>query len=599
MEDDDKNGITIISKYVEFSLRETVEKIDAYLNSKHISGDTDSQGREKPFFNIVNLAVNVWMRATDLDQKDIRVIATKQSHYILSFIATILLQDWMKKSSFGQFLNEWGRVLARYGSAVVKFVEKEGEMFKEVIPWNRLIVDSVDFENNIKIEKLWFTPAQLKKQKGYNKELVKKLIDNLTTRKTNDGQQKDNKSEYILVYEVHGELPLSFLTGEESDEETYVQQMHVISSTEKKDDGEGFDDYTLISGRESSDPYMITHLIKEDGRTLSIGAVEHLFDAQWMVNHSQKQMKDQVDLASKLLFQTSDGNFVGQNVLNSIENGDILIHTANSPLTQINNKPDIGAILSLQQQWQAIGNQINNISEAMTGQAPPSGTAWRLQQAILQESHSLFDFMAENKGLAIEEMLRRFIIPFLKKKLDTTEEISSILEDYQIKQLDAMFVPNEARRMVNQEIKETILSGEIYDTSNQDADIVNSEEGLRQSLGKLGNQRFFKPSEIKTKTWKEVVKDLEWEFDINITNESKDTQGILATLTTTLQSIASNPMILQDPNAKMIFNRILNVAGGISPIEISQAQTQAQNQAQNQMQALPAPATAGVGGGRA
>ena len=36
MEQDDISGNTTISKYVNFSLRETIEKIDAYLNSKHI-----------------------------------------------------------------------------------------------------------------------------------------------------------------------------------------------------------------------------------------------------------------------------------------------------------------------------------------------------------------------------------------------------------------------------------------------------------------------------------------------------------------------------------------------------------------------------------
>jgi len=40
-------------KYVDFDMHETIEKIHAYLNSRHISGDTDDMGRDKPFFNIV------------------------------------------------------------------------------------------------------------------------------------------------------------------------------------------------------------------------------------------------------------------------------------------------------------------------------------------------------------------------------------------------------------------------------------------------------------------------------------------------------------------------------------------------------------------
>lgn len=572
-ENNDQNGTTLISKYVDFSLRQTIEKIDAYTNSKHISGDTDSLGREKPFFNIVTAAINIWYRATDIDRKNIRFRADKSNQYVLSFLYTILLQEWMLKSKFGVFLNDWGRTLAKYGSAVSKLVEKNGELICEVVPWNRLICDPIDFENNIKIEKLYFTPAQLKQNTNYDKEFVDELCESLSTRELITGETVDNRSDYIPVYEVHGKLPLSYLTDNEEDDEVYVQQMHVISFANNKS-GQ-FDDYTLVKGRERKDPYFIAHLAKEDGRTMSIGAVENLFNAQWMVNHSQKQIKDQLDLASKIIFQTSDGNFVGQNALTNIENGDILIYAQNQPLTQINNKPDIGAMQAFQRDWQSIGNQINGIADAMITQAK-SGTAWRQTQAELQEAHSLFELFTENKGLALEEMLREYVIPFFTKKLNNSDEISAILEDHQVKQLDMMYVPNEAIRIVNQKIKDTILSGQIFDPTQQEGMIAQTEEQLRQELNKLGNQRFIKPGDIETTTWKEVLKDFEGDIEIDITGENKDLQSMMTTLTTTLQAIATNPMILQDPNAKLIFNRLLETVGGISPIEIQTAQAQPQ-----------------------
>jgi hypothetical protein len=39
MEDDDERGETTSSKFVTFSLRETINKISAYLNSKHTTGE--------------------------------------------------------------------------------------------------------------------------------------------------------------------------------------------------------------------------------------------------------------------------------------------------------------------------------------------------------------------------------------------------------------------------------------------------------------------------------------------------------------------------------------------------------------------------------
>jgi hypothetical protein len=570
MEDDDQIGVTTISKYVQVSLREDIEKIDAYSNSKFTSGDTDSLGRDKPFFNIVTAATNIWFRATDIDRKNIKIKATKQGDFILSFLASIHLTEWMRHSAFGQFLNEWGRTLAKYGSAVVKFVEKDGELYKEVVPWNRLLCDAVDFDANPKIEKLWLTPAQLKQRKGYNQEMVKELISNTSVRQTMDRQQKDSKADYILLYEVHGLMPLSYLTENEADKDTFQQQMHVISfKTSKK----GEDDYTLFKGRESKDPYMITHLIKEDGYTLGTGAVKHLFQAQWMMNHTIKMIKDQLDLASKLIFQTSDGNFVGQNALNNIENGDILVYQLNQPLTQLqNNSHDITSLQNFATSWKSLGNEITGVSESMMGETAPAGTPWRQVEALLNESHSLFEMMVENKGLALEDMFTKYIIPFIKKKMDTTEEIAATLEEYQILQFDSLYAPNQAIRNNRKKIIDRVLSDE--DTRDltpewQAQDIMMEQESIKKGLTQLGNQRFIKPSDISTKTWKEAMKDLEWKVEVDVTGEQTDRQNALVTYQTALQFIASLQGRPLTPDERFLFNKLISQTGHISPLELT------------------------------
>ena len=222
------NGTTAISKYVDFSLYETIEKIDAYLNSKHTSGELDSLNREKPFFNIVTAAVNIWYRATDIDRKDMKIKATRSGDTLAAFLATAVLQDWMKRENFGQFLNEWGRSLARYGSTIVKFVVKGGTLYPMVMPWNRMIVDTVAFDDSIKIEILELNEAQLRQQKGYDPEMVDSLCNALSARQNQNRQRKDNLNDFIRLYEVHGLLPVANLKqakGEEytaDDCDTYV-----------------------------------------------------------------------------------------------------------------------------------------------------------------------------------------------------------------------------------------------------------------------------------------------------------------------------------------------------------------------------------------
>lgn len=67
--------------------------------------------------------------------------------------------------------------------------------------------------------------------------MVEALIDSQTTRKTQDGVAIDNKSNYIEIYEIHGEMPLSWLTDNEEDDDEYVQQMQVISYVACEEEG--------------------------------------------------------------------------------------------------------------------------------------------------------------------------------------------------------------------------------------------------------------------------------------------------------------------------------------------------------------------------
>jgi len=384
-----------------------------------------------------------------------------------------------------------------------------------------------------------------------------------------DDQQVDTNADYIELYEVHGEFPLSFLTGNDKDAEIFTQQMHVISYV---GDGKGkFDDFTLVSGREKKNPYMITHLIEEDGRVMGIGAVEHLFEAQWMVNHSVKAIKDQLDLASKLIFQTSDGSFVGQNVLQAIETGDIMIHSPNQPLTQIaNNSHDITSLQNYSSQWQTLAQQITSTPDAISGGTMPSGTAYRQVAVLNQEVHNFFDMMIENKALYLENMLREYIIPHLKTKFNTSEEIAATLGMEDITKLDQMYIKSETNRIINDTNKQAILSGKLAEPIDESA----IQGQVKDMLMEQGSQRFIKPSEIEDTTWNDIFKEIEYTSNVEITNEASNKAERLATLTELLQTIAKSPQILQDPNGKLFFNKILEESSVISPIQFQYSQAQ-------------------------
>lgn len=553
-------GGTLMSKYVRTDLYEDINTIYAYLDSKHISGEFDSLGREKPFFNVVLAARNIWFRATDIDRKNILLKATEQKMTLAVFFLWLHLQDWMRRENFGEFLNTWGISLAGFNTSIVKFVEKDGRLIPRVVPWSQLIVDQINFEDNIKIETLELTESQLYDR--YGKEAVDELVNAKKARETTNKQAKDNKNDYYKLYELHGKLPLSEITGNEKDTEP-VQQMHVVSMVGKLK-GKGEDVYTLYKGKEKEDPYIRTFLLgSEDGSINLNGAVKNLFQTQWMVNHSQKAIKDQLDLASKLIFQTADPNYLGQNAFSAIENGDIMIHAPNSPLTSINNTAhDVTSLTSFGQQWQALGNEINGISEPMLGIAPKSGTAWRQTESLLQESYSLFEIMTENKGLALDKMLRRFILPFLLTKMNNDNEIMATLDMHGVKEIEGKFIRNEAIRHNNGLMIEEMFNGGIA----MERDVKTTEEMIKEQLNEFGNQRFFKPSEIK---WSEEFKNIDLDkIEIEITGESADTKAVLDTIDKMLGVIV-NPQYQNNKQAQYLVNKALIKTGFLSPVELS------------------------------
>lgn len=571
IEDDYIYGTVQSSKYVEYSQYNTIEKIYAYLNSTHISGKKDSQGRDKPFFNIVVAAANIWMRATDIDRKDIRIRAARMQSWIDAFLATVILQDWMKKSKFGMFLNKWGRILSRYGSCVVKVIEKDGELFIRALPWSKIIVDPIDFESNPKIEPMDLTLGELYKRvqtHGYDKDVLDAFCHALETRKTTNKHNKDTKPGFVRVYEYHHYDPLVYITGNPEDADTYVHQMHVITYVAKKEGKETkYEDFTLFKGKEDRSPYFITHLIEEDDRTLAIGAVEYLFQSQFMQNHSMKTIKDLLDMASKTIFKTTDEKFIGNNFLTDLEQGAVLHYTGD--LDRLNNSPlDVVSHSNFASAWKSLGNEIVGVSDAMLGVAPKAGTAWRLQETILNENYSLFELMTENKGLYLEEIFREVIAPHIKKKLDNKDEVTAILNAYDIDRVDALYIKNYSIKEVKAIIKRKIIDGDIVTPEEQDIMLADTQEELRSALKALGEQRYFKPSDFDDKTWKEQFKDLEWELEFDVTGEQKNVQEMLTTLNTALQMILT-PGFNENRQAQMVVGEILNLTGAMSPVRFN------------------------------
>jgi hypothetical protein len=100
------------------------------------------------------------------------------------------------------------------------------------------------------------------------------------------------------------------------------------------------------------------------------------------------------------------------------------------------------------------------------------------------------------------------------------------------------------------------------------------EQSMQSQLSELGNQRFFKPSDLDSVTWKESINDFEWEVVIDTPSDQKDVNLVMETLTNVLNTITdpTRAAALNTPMGKMLFNKIISMTGAISPLEIADIQ---------------------------
>jgi hypothetical protein len=202
--------------------------------------------------------VNVATRATDMDTKDIQVQSEKPGAGTEAFLLSLKNRNWMEQSRFGVFLNKFSHTRTKYGGVLVKKTEKNGELTLDVMQWRNMITDQVDIANGVKIERHYYTPAELKEMAGAGWNNIDDAIamakNSQEAIAANSPSTKNRTpGSYIEVFEVHGVLPDCYLPNEKDDEqagenqqgseakagedkETYSRQMHIVVLAESDKD---------------------------------------------------------------------------------------------------------------------------------------------------------------------------------------------------------------------------------------------------------------------------------------------------------------------------------------------------------------------------
>lgn len=567
----------------EWSMFEHCKRTLMYLNSRYEKGNFG----DKPFNNIILDKINLQHRAVDIDVKDVQVYVDNPEEYYKSFLVRKYHERWARKNDLGEFFNDMAETWTDYGGVIVKNCY-DGKPV--VVPFNTIaFVDQSSIEDSPICIKHFFTPDGLKE---YDGKWYSDAIDEVITLAGEQHQQKETQrtkqkietpTAYIEVYELHGVLPAKWVKGYENEPDfTYKRQCQVVAYYWDKDGKK--QGITLYSGTEAKNPFKVSLRDKIAGRGLGRGGVEELFEAQVWVNYSEIQQKEMLDIASKILFQTADPAFGTRNQTRNLQQGQILTHEENKPLSLVNNAPiNLPQFREAVDRWNLQAKTISASFDSISGEESKSGTPFRLGLLQNQEAHSLHLYRKEKLGLFLQKVYRDWILPYFAEEMAQGD---TFLVELSLDEVEAI-----AEQIVTKE-RNNYIKSKLFDANIEDIDeiiklgnaltpeaVAQVEEVARENFMVGGKKKFIK-------IFKDELKDLPTDVEVIITGENKNNAFIAEKLSAIFAQIAQNPALLNDPLMERLFNEIIEVSG-ISPMSFSTLRRQAQQPAPTQPVASP------------
>lgn len=553
------NGYITLIDGLTFSQWQTLKKIEFYSNSRYITGDKDELGRDKPFYNIVNYRVNVAVRATDIDVKDIKVEADNPEFAEYGFIYNKEAYEWMKESNFSLFLNEFGQTRPRYGGVLVKkCLEKDNgedeELEIQVVPWKNVVTDLVDIANGTIIEKHYMLPNELAERDGVWDNVREALKLASKNEKNLQRGQAKTESNRIPVYEITGVFPETHdpEIGDSGDENVFKLMQFIVA-------GEPGKQILLYKEDLEEFPYKYLPWEKVPGRGLGRGVVEEGFEAQRWTNDAVMGETNAMTLAGKAIVITESDN-LGDNAITDNVNGSVIkVEQGKAGTTHLLGLLPEGyqGFEGLKNSWDTQIQRSTNTFDAVTGETMPSGTPLGSVAIQAQQASSYFDYKREEAGIFLVEIFNDWILPFLAKRLNKAHILDSEFSPDELMKLDEGF----ATHLVNQEVKTKILAGQIVSPAEYQAGL----QFVKQQLAQKGERRFL---DIP----KGFFTDFKPKVSVIITKELKDPDTEKASLQFISQMLGANPMAMQDPVQAKIIGRMAELGGILSPADLQMAQ---------------------------
>lgn len=608
-----QNEIEVVPGY-NFSQYNTIKKIHLYSNGHYEKGDYEEVNgvlRKKIFHQMSTWRCEVATKMIDMDIKDFVLVSNNPETDWNVFLLEKELKVWFKKNEMGQILNEISDELPVYGSVVL---QKTATGAKLVDLRHFYVDQATDVLKNARYINLrhLLSHQDLRKMGKKGWENVNEAIDKFSGKYTQgydiSGVTKSSNGSSLFwegagvqttqpegaplveVWERYGEVPLSWFTDKESDDNEYVLAKYCVTGidqTIKNENGVIMGEEGLVLYKEQIDelPFKEVHYKKTKGRWLGVGIVELLFEPQRRKNEIENQKARANELASLQIFQSRDET-IASNITTDLQNGEIL--KVKSEITPI--ATESRSMVALENQAQELENHANDLTfsrDVVSGENAPSSATLGAVQIQTQQTTAVFDYKKENIGMFLGEFIKDLVFPQIEKELNKEHVLRITGSMGELQKLRDNYATNYA----NRQVIEIILNGENVEDYQALYDVFK-QKGLEE-ISKMGD-----------KIWTEInanfFKNLDYNVDIVSTGENNNIYSKINNGNAILQLLGADPTVITDPvKRKVLFKVMSSMGWHISELEeiekeagqqqqLMQQNPQMQEQMPSQQPQLPA-----------
>jgi len=446
----------------------------------------------------------------------------------------------MRKEKFGILLNKLSENLPIYGSEVWKKVGKT--IIRRPLRYLKFDPAISNSPNNFNIQSPYlidehsFSPKELEDMvtNGWDKEAVAETAEKMRLAHDYD----------INVYEYYAEVPREE-AGLKGKGWTMSVSFIACSDTlgkRKADKDNAFKFMKVLYVAPVKEiPYKKVDYLTIEGRAQGLGVGEMLFPLQERRNEMGNQKAAAMRIASKTILQTRDKKVEG-NILDELDNGDII--KVDSEITQVaTEERNLGAYAQEENNIKQDIRDNANAQEILTGESLPSRTPFRLGVLQQQNAAKLFDFIRENLGMFLEEVITEWVLPEFENDVSSEH----IFETYSRETIKALMKDHNNFR-INEAIKKYVIANGKF-PSEQELTVL--EDALNNDIG---DSQFIK-------IVKDYYKNFEKDLYVDVTGEQYDSAQQVETLNNLLMLVAQNEAVVTNPTLAPLLDQVLELTG--------------------------------------